>query len=129
MAALYSNNGMTSETTLVDVSAYGTPQTVISFSRDNMKNTKIFSADGRVLYSVETDILKNTKTAVFRGDTKGIVALIERKQLRADTIRFEQQPSTKLASWLHGSNGKWTDLLSDLDFMQTKANGNGIRRT
>lgn len=111
MATYTLNDGMTSQTTLVDVSVYGTPQAVISFFRDDMKNTKIFSVDERLLYLVETDKETNARTKISRGDSQSTLALIKRKDLRADTIKFEEQPSVKLASWLHGANGKWTDLL------------------
>ncbi|KLO19656.1 hypothetical protein SCHPADRAFT_817906 [Schizopora paradoxa] len=116
-ASLYSfGGGLESQVTLVDTSAYGTPHAVVSFIRDDMKNTKILSETDEVLYSVSTDILTNAYTTVHRGDvTSGTqggsepikVAEIKRKDLREDRIKFEgSSSSVKLSKWLHGSNGR-----------------------
>jgi len=121
-ASLYSfGGGFESQVTLVDTSVYGTPHAIISFVRDDMKNTKILSATEEVLYSVTTDALTNAYTTVYRGDatTDGTqggsepvkVAEIKRKDLREDRIKFEGSASSvKLSKWLHGTNGKWSDF-------------------
>ena len=121
-ASLYSfGGGFESQVTLVDTSAYGTPHAVVSFIRDDMKNTKILSETEEVLYSVSTDALTNAYTTVYRGDVAAVgaqggsepikVAEIKRKDLREDRIKFEgNSSSVKLSKWLHGSNGKWSDL-------------------
>lgn len=121
-----------SQVTLVDASSasYGShrPYTFVSFSRDNMKNTTIFAEDGvRALYSVETDMraTRNAHTRVYRGipvgsqDPSGallerereLVAEVKRKELREDRIKFGgASKSKKISKWLHGANGRWTDL-------------------
>ena len=121
-----------SQVTLVDASSasYGShrPYTFVSFSRDNMKNTTIFAEDGvRALYSVETDMraTRNAHTRVYRGipvgsqDPSGallerereLVAEVKRKELREDRIKFGGAgKSKKISKWLHGANGRWTDL-------------------
>ncbi len=105
-------DALDSTVTLVDTSAFGVPQTVISFIRDDMKNTKIYSADDRLLYTVETDKATNTHTIVYREDSQDVVAEVKRKDLRPDKIKFADSPALKLSDWLHGSNNKWSDLLS-----------------
>ena len=119
-ASLYSfGGGFESQVTLVDTSVYGTPHAVISFVRDDMKNTKILSSTEEVLYSVSTDALTNAYTTVYRGDASGgeggtgvaKIAEIKRKDLREDRIKFEgNSSSVKLSKWLHGAKGKWSDL-------------------
>ncbi len=99
-----------SQATLVDLSAYATPQNVVSFLRDDMRNTKIYSSDNRLLYTVESERNTNASTAIYRRDTRELVAEVKRKDLRADRIKFGKNSSIKLNSWLSGSSGKWTDL-------------------
>ena len=110
---MYSLNGAAtfeSQVTLVDTSAYGTPQTVISFIRDDMKNTKICSTDERLLYTVETDKQTNTHTKIYRGESTEVVAELKRKDLRPDRIKFGANNSIKLSEFLRGANGKWSNL-------------------
>jgi len=121
-ASLYSfGGGFESQVTLVDTSVYGTPHAVVSFIRDDMKDTKILSATEEVLYSVTTDALTNARTTVYRGDATTSaaqggsepikIAEIKRKDLRVDRIKFEGSTSSvKLSKWLHGTNGKWSDF-------------------
>lgn len=109
-----SEAGMESQLTLVDTSAFGTPQTVVSFLRDDMKNTRIVSADERLLYVVDTDKETNARTTVRRADSEDVVAEIKRKDLRADRIRFGAAPSVKLSTWMSGAGGKWSDLYENL---------------
>ena len=103
---------MESQVTLVDTSVYGSPVDVIYFSRDDMKNTQIHSSSGNLLYAVETNISANDRTVIYRSSTRDIVALIKYGDLRGDKILFRQAYSKKLKEWLHGSSGKWNDLLS-----------------
>jgi len=112
--------GMESQLTLVDTSAYGTPQTVVSFIRDNMKNTKILSADEQPLYVVDTDKQTNARTTIRRADSGDVVAEIKRKDLRADRIRFGTEPSVKLNTWLHGTNRKWSDFPVSFEWQSSK---------
>ncbi len=120
-ASLYSfEGGLESQVTLVDKSVYGNPHAVVSFIRDDMKNTKILSSTEEVLYSVTTDALTNACTTVYLGDvtTDGAqgapgparIVEIKRKDLREDRIKFEGNTSIKLSKWLHGANGKWTNF-------------------
>lgn len=102
--------GMDSQVTLVDASAFGAPHTVVSFVRDDMKNTRIMSTDDQVLYSVDTDKTSNTHTVVRRRDTDEVVAEVKRRDLLPDTIKFGKDQKVKLSSWLSGMNGKWSDL-------------------
>jgi len=120
-ASLYSfGGGFESQATLVDTNVYGNPHAVVSFIRDDMKNTKILSSTEEVLYSVTTDALTNARTTVYLGDatTDGAqrgpgparIVEIKRKDLREDRIKFEGNTSIELSKWLHGANGKWTDF-------------------
>lgn len=102
--------GMESQVTLVDASAFGTPHTVVSFIRDDMKNTRIMSSDDQILYSVDTDKVSNTHTVIRRRDTDEVVAEVKRRDLRPDTIKFGGNQKVKLSGWLSGMNGKWSDL-------------------
>lgn len=104
------HTGFDSQLTLVDTSRFGTPHSIVSFIRDDMKNTKIASSDERLLYLVSTDKTTNTHTIVRRGDTEEVVAEIKRKQLRPDTIQFGSDKQLKLSEWLNGDSGKWSDL-------------------
>ncbi|KAI5120156.1 hypothetical protein M0805_003643 [Coniferiporia weirii] len=103
--------GMASQLTLVDPSAYGAPYTFASFDRDDMRNTRVFAADERLLYTIETDTQTYAHTSVFRGVSReDVVAEVKRKDLRADKIKFGAEKSGELKAWLHGSSGKWTDF-------------------
>ena len=111
MYAISNASRLESQLTLVNTSSpNGVPHTIISFTRDDMKNTKILSADERLLYRVETDKKTNTHTQVFRGDTTEVVAEVKRKDLRPDTIRCLDKDAIKVNQFLRGSNGKWSDL-------------------
>ena len=102
--------GMDSQVTLVDESVFGTPHAIVSFVRDDMKNTRILSANEQILYSVSTDKTTNTHTVIRRGDTDEVIAEVKRKDLRPDTIQFGKEEKRKLSSWLNGMNGRWSDL-------------------
>ena len=108
--------GMESSATLVDQAAFGMPSSVICFLRDNMKNTVIHAVSPttgdieQILYKVSTDTRSNTHTIVYRGDTDQVIAELQRKDLRPDTIKFAGKDSEKLSNWLHGRGGKWSDL-------------------
>ena len=102
--------GMDSQVTLVDESVFGTPHAIVSFVRDDMKNTRILSANEQILYSVSTDKTTNTHTVIRRGDTDEVIAEVKRKDLRPDTIQFGKEEKKKLSSWLNGMNGRWSDL-------------------
>ena len=135
MSSLYSfatSSAIDSQVTLVDTSTFGTPHTIISFIRDDMKNTNILNASEQPLYSITTDALTNAYTTFIRlpghsasvsapgigvreGDASmnnpEVVAILKRKDLREDRIKFAgSDKSIKLSKWLHGPNGKWTDL-------------------
>jgi len=108
--------GMESSITLVDRGSYGEPSSVISFARDDMKNTTIHavsSTTGNIeplLYRVQTDTISNTQTNVYRGETGDVVAVLQRREMRPDTLQFVGQPVRKLKEWLHGKDGKWKDF-------------------
>ena len=102
--------GHESAITLVDQAVHGTPSDVVSFLRDNMRNTKIYSSNEQLLYTVETERIADSWTRVYRADTKQLVAEVKRKDLRGDTIKFGDEQTMKLKSWLNGVNGKWQDL-------------------
>lgn len=102
------------------VSANTMAPTVLFFFKDDMKNTQLFAADGKLLYTVHTDKRSDSKTTVTRGETHAsdseeinpaspAVATIAHHELLPDTIQFGDAHATKLRGWLHGAKGKWTD--------------------
>lgn len=126
---------MDSQTTLVDAdflldlqsqstsstSADSAPDVVLFFTRDDMKNTRICSVDRQVLYTVATDVLSDSRTVIYRGDSvagtsEGHVATVNKRTLFADTIAFGTEPPMKLSNWLHGADGKWSDLYVQISF-------------
>lgn len=111
--SIYKNGnskGADSQVTLVDGSSFRAPRAILSFVRDDMKNTRILSSDGRSVYSVETDKATNAHTIVRQGDTGEVVAELKRRVFRPDTIRFRNGEERNLSSWLSGASGKWSDL-------------------
>ena len=82
-----------SELTLVNPESHTGALTHVTFSRDDMKNTKVLAADpsDSVLYTVETDKTSDSHTIVYRGEAKEqkeVVAEVKRYELRSDTIKF-----------------------------------------
>ncbi|TDL18874.1 hypothetical protein BD410DRAFT_806147 [Rickenella mellea] len=63
-STLLESDSLDSDATLVDTSAFGVPQTVVSFLRDDMKNTKIYSADEKHLYTVDDELRQIANHAV-----------------------------------------------------------------
>lgn len=106
----YDKDDTASLSTLVNADAIGTPHYIVSFTRDNMKNTHLLSSDGQILYSVATDKVSNMHTVIRRRDTDEIVAEVDRKNFFPDSIQFGAGDKMKLSEWLHGANGKWSDL-------------------
>lgn len=102
---------MDSQFTLTNVSAQGVLHTALSFDRDDMKNTKIYSADGKTLYTVETLGVSDSHTVIYRADTREKVASVNKRDIIPDVISFGDQPSMRLSKWLHGKKGDWSDLL------------------
>ena len=111
-----SSSAAESQVTLVDGRVGGESGTVVTFSRDDMKNTEILSSDGRVLYSVATNAQTRWRTLITRAvsgagqDTREVVAEVQRRDLRPDLIAFAGEEEVKLSSWLNGRSGKWSDL-------------------
>ena len=108
-----------SQVTLVDTSSYGAPYSSVSFIRDDMRNTTILAADESVMYTVETEKVTNARTVIYRGarpaageaGEREIVVELKRKDLRDDRIKFGGAGrSVKMSKWIHGANGKWSDL-------------------
>jgi len=102
--------GNESQMTLVDTSAFGAPNDVVSFLRDSMRNTTILSSDERLLYSVNSDPHTNAWTRICKGESKEVIAEVKRKDLRPDRIKFGGNPSVKLSSFMKGQNNKWSDF-------------------
>lgn len=105
-----------SEITLVDDRLDTSRLSFLTLSRDDMKNTEIYSRDGRSLYTVTTNSQTRMHTVVSRAvtgagpDTRHCIAKLERRDWRPDMIRFAGCERMKLSSWIRGRNGKWSDL-------------------
>lgn len=105
-----------SQATLVDNGPQTSETTIVSFSRDDTKNTEIYSSDGRLRYTVTTNDQTRMRTLVSRAvpgagqDVRVVVAEVYRSNWTADRIRIGGNDVTKLGKWLSGCNGKWTDF-------------------
>lgn len=77
-----------SQTTLATAAA---PYTAFFFNQDSMKDTKIYSAHGELLYTVETDIVSNSHTIVYPADTQEKVASVKKRDIIPDVIAFGGQ--------------------------------------
>ena len=84
--------------------------TMNSLAGVNLKNTKIYGSDRRVLYIVSTDVVSDSHTVICKGESTQVVAKVKRHTFVSDTIVFGNKPSMKLSRWLHGAENKWSDL-------------------
>ncbi|THH08701.1 hypothetical protein EW145_g2522 [Phellinidium pouzarii] len=112
--------GMATQLTLVDSCAYGVPHTFVSLESDDMRNTRIYAADGPLLYTIETDTKTRAHTVVYREGSRDAIAEVKRKDLRADRIKFGNEKSMELKSWLYGASGKWSDFPASFDWQGRK---------
>jgi len=101
-----------SQLTLVNPSGNAVTRalTAFSFLQDDMKNTEIYSADHRLLYTVRTDKNSDSHTMVYRSDSEDVVASIKRRTILSDTISFAHEPSRKLGKWLRAAGGRSSEL-------------------
>lgn len=78
-----------------------------NFSREDMKNTKIFNNQpASPLYSVVTDIKSDKRTDIFDARGNRLLARVDRRDILPDTITFPNRnngSSINLSKWLQKS--------------------------
>lgn len=84
-----------------------TPPKSYNFSREDMKNTKIFNNQpASPLYSVVTDIKSDKRTDIFDARGNRLLARVDRRDILPDTITFPNRnngSSINLSKWLQKS--------------------------
>lgn len=84
-----------------------TPPKSYNFSREDMKNTKIFNNQPALpLYSVVTDIKSDKRTDIFDARGNRLLARVDRRDILPDTITFPNRnngSSINLSKWLQKS--------------------------
>jgi hypothetical protein len=83
------------------------PSKSYNFSREDMKNTKIFNNQpASPLYSVVTDIKSDKRTDIFDARGNRLLARVDKRDILPDTITFPNRnngSSINLSKWLQKS--------------------------